>query len=107
MIHMTNLNTANFEGEVINSNKPVAVDFWAAWCGPCRMLAPVFEELSGEYDGKVKFCKVNIDEQGALAAQYGVVSIPTVIIFKDGKEAKRIVGAHDADEYADAFDALI
>ena len=104
---MTNLNASNFEGEVINPSIPVAVDFWASWCGPCRMLAPVFEELSGEYDGKVKFCKVNIDEQGALAAEYGVVSIPTVIVFKNGKEAKRVVGARDADEYAEIFDELI
>ncbi len=104
---MINLSSEKFEGEVINSNIPVAVDFWASWCGPCKMLAPVFEELSAEYDAKVKFCKVNIDEQGALAAEYGVVSIPTVIIFKNGKEAKRIVGAKSADEYADVFDSLI
>lgn len=104
---MTNLTASSFEGEVINSNIPVAVDFWAAWCGPCRMLAPVFEELSAEYDGKVKFCKVNIDEQGALASHYGVVSIPTVIVFKNGNEVQRIVGAHSADDYADVFDGLL
>lgn len=95
-----------FEEEV-NGNIPIIVDFWASWCGPCRMLSPLIDALSEEYEGKINVGKVNVDEQGALAAQFGIVSIPTVIIFKDGKEVKRIIGVHDADEYRDEIDALI
>lgn len=74
-----------FEAEVINSDMPVLVDFWAPWCGPCKMLGPVIDELSGEYDGKVKFCKCNVDDCTDLAASYGVSSIPAVKIFKGGE----------------------
>lgn len=104
MIHLT---TENFEKEVINSNIPVAVDFWATWCGPCKRFAPVFEELDNEYSGKVKLCKVDTSEYAAVAAQFGVVQIPTVVVFKNGKEVKRIVGVHEADVYEEIFDDLI
>ena len=101
------LTGANFEAEVVKSDMPVLVDFWASWCGPCRMLAPVIESLAKEYEGRVKVGKVNVDEEGPLAAQFAIVSIPTVIIFKDGKPAEKIVGAHSADDYEDALDKYL
>lgn len=78
----------NFENEVLNSDKPVLVDFWAQWCGPCRMLGPIIEEIANDYEGKVKVGKVNVDEQPNLASKYGIASIPTVIVFKNGKPEK-------------------
>lgn len=82
----------NFEQEVVNSAQPVLVDFWAAWCGPCKMLSPVISELAEEYDGKVKVGKINVDEQPELAAAFNVASIPMVVLFKDGKIADTSVG---------------
>ncbi len=101
------LTNANYEGEVIKSDKPVLVDFWASWCGPCKMLAPVIGQLAEEYAGKIKVCKVNVDDEGALAAQNAIVSIPTVIFFADGKPVKKLVGAHAIDDYEDIIDGLI
>ena len=83
----------NFENEVLKSDKPVLVDFWASWCGPCRMLSPVISELAEEYEGRVKVGKVNVDEQQELAMKYRVASIPTVILFKDGQPVQTSVGA--------------
>ena len=82
----------NFEAEVTQSKLPVLVDFWASWCGPCRMLSPVVDELAEQYDGKVKFGKVNVDEQPRLAMNYSVQSIPTLLLFKDGKPVNKSIG---------------
>lgn len=86
------LTKENFEAEVLNSDIPVLVDFWATWCGPCMMLSPVIAELAEELDGKVKVGKVNVDEQNELAMQYRVASIPTLLLFKNGQLAKTSVG---------------
>lgn len=83
----------NFEEEVLKSELPVLVDFWAVWCGPCQMLAPSIEQIADEFDGKVKVGKLNIDEEMDIARQFHVSSIPTVILFKDGKAADKVVGA--------------
>lgn len=86
------LTSANFEPEVLNSDIPVLVDFWATWCGPCMMLAPVIEEIANEYEGQVKVGKVNVDEEQGLAMKFGIMSIPTLMLFKDGKAVKTEVG---------------
>ncbi len=86
------LTKENFENEVKNSTLPVLIDFWATWCGPCMMLSPVIEEVARETEGKVKVCKVNVDEERALALEFSVSSIPTLVVMKDGKEVKRSVG---------------
>ena len=87
------VDTSNFQDEVLNAQEPVTVDFWAEWCGPCKMIAPSLEEISNEMAGKVKVAKINIDENPEIAAQYGVRSIPTLAIFKAGEVADIKVGA--------------
>ena len=84
---------SNFNDEVLRSTTPVLVDFWAEWCGPCKMIAPVLDELAAEYDGKVKVAKVNIDEHQNLAAQFRVTAIPTLLLFKNGQVLEQMVGA--------------
>lgn len=85
--------TDKFEADVLNSTKPVIVDFWAEWCGPCRMVAPVLEEIANEYRGKVVVAKVNVDNEPTLAEQYNVTGIPLLGVFKDGQMVKQLVGA--------------
>ena len=91
------LTSENFKAEVLESNVPVLVDFWAPWCGPCQMMGPVVQEIADESDGSYKVGKVNVDEQGYLAEQYGVMSIPAFFVFKDGKPAESTVGAQSKD----------
>ena len=92
------ITVSNFEEEVLHADKPVLVDFWADWCGPCRMLAPVLAEIARDYEGTVKVGKVNVDEQMALAQQFGVTSIPLLVLFKDGKPVAKSLGYRPKEE---------
>lgn len=92
------ITVSNFEEEVLHADKPVLVDFWADWCGPCRMLAPVLEEIARDYEGTVKVGKVNVDKQMALAQQFGVTSIPLLVLFKDGKPVAKSLGYRPKEE---------
>ena len=87
-----NINKNNFQNEVLNSEKPVLLDFWASWCGPCRMVSPIVDEIAAERSD-IKVCKINVDEQPELAAQFGVMSIPTLVVMKGGKVVNKMVGA--------------
>ena len=98
---------ASFDEVVLKSDKPVLVDFWATWCGPCRMLGPVIEELATEYEGRVVVGKVDVDNNQEFAAKYGVRNIPTVLVFKDGEVVGRQVGIAPKKTYTDALDSLL
>ncbi len=101
------LTDANFEELVLKSNKPVLVDFWAAWCGPCRMLAPIIEELGKDYGDKLIIGKVDVDANQKYAAQYGVRNIPTVLLFKGGEVIEKQVGVAPKKTYAEKIDTLL
>lgn len=102
IIHLT---AENFDSEVLNSKVPVLVDFWATWCGPCRMVGPIIEELAQNYAGRAKVCKLDVDEQQSIAAKYRVMTIPTVFVFKNGEIVERTVGARPKQAFAQMLDA--
>ncbi len=97
----------SFQKNVLDSQKPVLVDFWAPWCGPCRAVTPIVEELAKEYSDKAGFAKVNVDESPILASQYGVMSIPTIIIFKGGKPAEQVIGYKPKNEFKKLIDNVL
>lgn len=101
---VTVLTEANFEEEALKSEFPVLIDFWASWCGPCRMVSPIVDELSDELAGAVKVCKVNVDEESGLAAKYGVMSIPTLLLMKNGEVAATSVGARPKEDIRKQLD---
>ena len=102
-----NVKTQDFEEQVAKASGPVLVDFWASWCGPCRMMAPVIEELAEEYDGKAKIGKLDVDENSDIAARYGVMSIPTIILFKDGEIFSKSVGLQDKEVLENAIKEML
>lgn len=98
---IVNITNDTFEQLVLKASKPVVVDFWASWCGPCRMVAPIMEELADEFGDIVQIAKVNVDEQGELAAQFRIMSIPSILVFKNGEVVEKIVGARAKEEFAE------
>ncbi|MDD5005449.1 MAG: thioredoxin [Candidatus Omnitrophica bacterium] len=103
-MHILHLNDGNFNSQVITSKEPVLVDFWAEWCGPCKKVTPVIEELAKEYHGKVKMAKLNVEEGRNTASNFGIMSIPTLMLFKNGKIVKQIVGAISKHELKSMID---
>lgn len=98
---------AEFAQKVLQSEKPVVVDFWAPWCGPCRAIAPILDKLAGEYEGRLTIAKVNTDEDVVNAGQLGIQGIPTLIVFKGGKEVARLVGSRPEGQYREIFDKVL
>lgn len=106
-MHPIEITDANFEQEVLKSDIPVLIDFWAVWCGPCKMIAPHIEALANEYEGKAKIGKIDVDSYPDLATQYGIRSIPTILIFRDGKVVDQIVGGYPKDVYASKLEEYL
>ena len=104
---VTHVTDRNFETEVLKSNLPVLVDFWAEWCGPCRMVSPIVEEIAKDLKGKLKVAKINVDESQDLAAQFNIMSIPTLLIFKKGEPVEQMVGAMSKDQLLARINAKI
>jgi len=102
-----NLNADNFDAEVVQSDMPVLVDFWAAWCGPCRIMNPIIDELAETFAGKAKIAKVNVDEEEALALKFNVMAIPSLIFFNQGEVVERIEGVSDKANLANKLNALV
>lgn len=106
MAEVIELNADSFKKEVIDCELPVLVDCWAPWCQPCLIVAPIVEEVAKEYQGKVKFCKLNVDENSDIAARYGIMSIPTLLIFKEGKVVDQIIGAVPKEMIKEKLDKI-
>ena len=105
--NIVHVNESNFDEEVLNSNVPVLVDFWAEWCGPCKMIAPILDELASEYGEKLKICKIDVDSNPEIAPKFGIRGIPTLIIFKDGNAESTKVGAVSKSQLVEFVDEII
>lgn len=104
---MVDITDQNFAEEVLKSDVPVLVDFWAEWCMPCRIVGPIVEELAGDYSGKLKVGKLNVDQNGQTASSFGIMSIPTIMIFKNGQPVKQMIGAQSKENFKKEIDAVL